>query len=140
MPGDPHDGHALPERIAQAERITGVGIERAHAGRGCRGHDADRGRVILAGRKRGLTPTIRRERRRRDAIEPVIGHMKSDGRLGRDFLAGAGGDATDLVLAAAGHHLRLLRAWLAWLSAFLLSLPTTPHQTGEGRQPQPPAA
>jgi IS5 family transposase len=48
--------------------------------------------------------------------------MKADGHLGRNFLAGAAGDAINLVLAAAGHNLRLLRAWLIRLLAFLLSL------------------
>jgi IS5 family transposase len=47
--------------------------------------------------------------------------MKADGHLGRNFLAGAAGDAINLVLAAAGHNLRLLRAWLIRLLAFLLS-------------------
>src|SRR3712207_462744 len=108
--------------------------------RSYRGHDADKARVVLSGQKRGVTPTIRRERRRRNAVEPVIGHMKADGHLGRNFLLGAEGDAANLILAAAGHNLRLLRAWLAWLLAFLLSLPATPRQTGEGRQPKPLAA
>jgi IS5 family transposase len=48
--------------------------------------------------------------------------MKADGHLGRNFLAGAAGDAVNLVLAAAGHNLRLLRAWLIRLLAFILSL------------------
>ena len=48
--------------------------------------------------------------------------MKSDGHLGRNFLLGTEGDAANVILAAAGHNLRLLRAWLAWLLAFLLSL------------------
>ena len=122
LPGNPCDGHTPDAQIAQTERITGVGIERAYVDRGYRGHDADRARVILAGQKRGLTPTMRRERRRRAAIEPVIGHRKSDGHLGRNFLLGAEGDAANLILAAAGHNLRLLRAWLAWLLVFLLSL------------------
>ena len=52
----------------------------------------------------------------------MIGHLKSDGHLGRNFLNGATGDAINLVLAAAGHNLRLLRAWLIRLLAFLLSL------------------
>jgi IS5 family transposase len=69
-----------------------------------------------------VTPTIRREIRRRAGIEPVIGQMKADGHLGRNFLAGAAGDAINVVLVAAGHTLRLLRAWLARLLAFLLSL------------------
>jgi hypothetical protein len=77
LPGNPYDGHTLAAGIAQAERITGVGIERAYADRGYRGHDAGGARVILSGQKRGVTPTIRRERRRRSAIEPVIGHMRA---------------------------------------------------------------
>ena len=122
LPGNPYDGHTLAAQIAQTERITGVEIERAYVDRGYRGHDADKARVVLSGQKRGVTPTIRRERRRRNAIEPVIGHMKSDGHLGRNFLRGTEGDAANVILAAAGHNLRLLRAWLAWLLAFLLSL------------------
>jgi IS5 family transposase len=98
----------LAAQIAQTERLTGVGIERAYVDRGYRGHNADRAHVILSGQKRGITPVrrirrTRRERRRRNAIEPVIGHMKSDGHLGRNFLLGTEGDATNLILAAAGH-------------------------------------
>jgi IS5 family transposase len=140
LPGNPYDGHPLAEQIAQTERITGVEIERAYVDRGYRGHDADRARVILSGQKRGVTPTIRRERRRRNAIEPVIGHMKSDGHLGRNFLRGTEGDATNLILAAAGHNLRLLRPWLAWLLACLLSLLVSSYQAREGRQPRALAA
>ena len=126
LPGNPYDGHTLAAQIAQAERLSGVEIERAYVDRGYRGHDAERARVFISGQKRGVTPTVRRERRRRAAIEPVIGHMKSDGHLGRNFLLGTEGDATNVVLAAAGHNLRLLRAWLAWLLAFLLSLMAIP--------------
>jgi len=122
LPGNPFDGHTLAAQIAQTERITGVPVERAYVDRGYRGHDADKARVFLSGQKRGVTPTIRREIRRRAGIEPVIGHLKSDGHLGRNFLAGATGDALNVVLAAAGHNLRLLRAWLIRLLAFLLSL------------------
>jgi IS5 family transposase len=122
LPGNPFDGHTLAAQIAQTERITGVPVERAHVDRGYRGHDADKSRVFLSGQRRGVTPTIRREIRRRAGIEPVIGHLKSDGHLGRNFLAGAAGDAINLVLVAAGHNLRLLRAWLIRPLAFLLSL------------------
>src|SRR4051812_14460545 len=41
--------------------------------------------------------------------------MKSDGHLGRNFLRGTEGDAINVILAAAGRNLRLLRAWIAWL-------------------------
>jgi IS5 family transposase len=122
LPGNPFDGHTLAAQIAQTERLTGVTIERAHVDRGYRGHDADKSRVFVSGQRRGVAPTIRREIRRRAGIEPVIGHMKADGHLGRNFLAGAAGDAINLVLAAAGHNLRLLRAWLIRLFAVLISL------------------
>ena len=90
--------------------------------------------------RRRLAPSAnRRERRCRNAIEPVIGHMKDDGHLGR-FLLGAAGDATNLILAAAGHNLRLLRAWLAWLLAFLVSLLLASHQSRPARQARAPAA
>jgi IS5 family transposase len=130
------DGHTLADQIAQTERITGVTIERAYVDRGYRGHDADKARVFLSGQKRGVTPTIRREIRRRAGIEPVIGHLKSDGHLGRNFLAGASGDAINVILAAAGHNLRLLRAWLIRLLAFLLRLiafsgPTAPPPSAQ---------
>jgi transposase, IS5 family len=140
LPGNPFDGHTLAAGIVQVERITGVEVERAYVDRGYRGHDADRARVFVSGQKRGVTPTIRRERRRRSAIEPVIGHMKSDGHLGRNFLLGTEGDAANLVLAAAGHNLRLLRAWLAWLLACLFSLLWLSRQPQERPQLRPAVA
>src|SRR5215210_8642508 len=60
LPGNPYDGHTLAAQIAQTERLTGVAIARAYVDRGYRGHDADEARVFLAGRKRGVSPTIRR--------------------------------------------------------------------------------
>ncbi|TDH60235.1 IS5 family transposase [Dankookia rubra] len=131
LPGNPYDGHTLAEQIAQTERITGIEIERAYVDRGYRGHDADKSRVFISGQKRSITPTIRRERRRRSAIEPVIGHLKSEGHLGRNFLRGTEGDTINVVLAAVGHNLRLLRAWLACLLACLLSRLTSAHQLRE---------
>jgi IS5 family transposase len=140
LPGNPYDGHTLAAQIAQTERLTGIEIERAYVDRGYRGHDADKARVYVTGHKRGLTPTIRRERRRRSAIEPVIGHMKDDGHLGRNFLSGTMGDAINVILAAAGHNLRLLRAWLARLLALLLSLVVALGQAAVVRQPETAAA
>jgi transposase, IS5 family len=136
LPGNPYDGHTLAAQIAQTERVTGVAVERAYVDRGYRGHDADRARVFVAGQKRGLAPTIRRERRRRSAIEPVIGHLKSDGHLGRNFLLGTEGDATNLALAAAGHNLRPLRAWLTWLFAPLRCLLVALLRTAIAWQPK----
>ena len=126
LPGNPYDGHTLAAQIAQVERLTGERVERAYVDQGYRGHDADTSRVFVARQRRdGLTPTIRRELRRRNAVEPVIGHLKSDGLVGRNHLAGSVGDAINAILAAAGHNLRLLLAWLrllcAWISVALRS-------------------
>ncbi|EGO93611.1 Transposase, IS4 family protein, partial [Acidiphilium sp. PM] len=127
QPGNPYDGHTLAGQIEQVERITGVAVARAYVDRGYRGHgvEAEGRRIFISRQKRGITPTIRRELRRRTAIEPVIGHMKTDGHLGRNFLLGFDGDAINAILAGAGHNLRLLRRWLirllcaifTWLSA-----------------------
>jgi transposase, IS5 family len=121
LPGNPYDGHTLAAQIAQVERLTGERVERAYVDRGYRGHDADKERVFISRQRGGLTPTIRRELRRRNAVEPVIGHMKSDGLLERNHLAGAAGDAINAVLAAAGHNLRLLLVWLKLLCAWFLA-------------------
>ena len=88
---------------AQTERVTGIGIGRTYVDRGYRGHGADKARVILSGQKRSITPTMRQERQRHNAIEPVIGRMTDDGHVGRKFLLGPEGDATDLVLTATCH-------------------------------------
>jgi IS5 family transposase len=72
-------------------------------------------KVYVSGQKRGLTEAIKRDLRRRSAVEPVIGHAKGEHRMGRNFLKGAHGDATNAVLAAAGYNFRRLLAWLAIL-------------------------
>ena len=63
---------------------------------------------------------IRRELRRRSAIEPVIGHLKAEGHLGRCYLKGREGDAANAVLTAVGHNLRLVLAWLRILLRLIL--------------------
>ncbi len=54
---------------------------------------------------------IRRELRRRSAIEAVIGHGKTDGHLGRNFLKGLG-DQINAVMSAVGYNLRLILKWI----------------------------
>lgn len=77
-------------------------------------------RVFISGQKRGVFGLIKRELRRRSAIEPVIGHMKSDGHLGRCYLKGRDGDAANVVLSAVGQNLGLVLAWLRLLLRLLL--------------------
>ena len=71
--------------------------------------------------KRRLTPQIKRELRRRAAIEPVIGHLKAEHRMGRNYLAHHAGDAVNAVLAAAGYNFHLLLRWLELLLAEFLA-------------------
>jgi len=96
--------------------LTGREIERTYADKGYRGHDAPKPlRVFITGQKRGVFDAIKRELRRRSAVEPVIGHMKSDGRLGRNYLKGRHGDRANAVLCAAGYNFRLILSWLRFL-------------------------
>jgi IS5 family transposase len=121
--GNPYDGHTLKATATQAEAMTGVAIERLYADKGYRGHDYDgAAKVMLSGHTRGLTPTMKRELKRRSAIEPMIGHAKNDGRLGRNWLLGPNGDKINAILAAAGHNLRLVLRRLALLFARILGL------------------
>ena len=114
--GNPYDGHTLKTTAAKSEEMTGVAIQRLYVDKGYRGHDYDgKAKVMISGKKRGLTPTMKRELKRRSAIEPMIGHAKNDGRLGRNYLLGTVGDKINALLAAAGHNLRLVLARLARL-------------------------
>jgi hypothetical protein len=72
-------------------------------------------RKILDTTKRRITPQIKREFKRRAAIEPVIGHLKEHRCMGRNYLAHASGDAINAVLATAGYNFRRLLAWLRFL-------------------------
>ena len=123
MPGAPYDGHTLGVVIPEMERQIGATIKRVVADRGYRGHNAPEAhkfRVFISGQRRRVTEQIKRELRRRSAVEPVIGHLKADHRMGRNFLAHTAGDAANAVLAAAGYNFRRLLAWLALLCVFCL--------------------
>ena len=113
LPGNPYDGHTLGAQIDQVARVTGRKPARAYVDRGYRGHGVDReGLEVHVSHTRGIaSATVRRELRRRNAIEPVIGHIKQDGHLERNALKGAKGDAINVLLCAIGHNLRLLLAW-----------------------------
>lgn len=116
LPGNPYDGHTLRTVIEETQKLTGREIERAYVDKGYRGHDAPKPRsVFVSGQRRGVHGVIKRELRRRSAIEPVIGHMKSDGHLGRNYLKGRAGDAANAILSAVGYNFRLVLAWLRTL-------------------------
>ena len=99
--------------MAETEALTGREIERAYVDKGYRGHDAPNPwRVFRSGQKRGVHGQIKKELRRRSAIEAVIGHGKTDGHLGRNFLKGRHGDQINAVMSAVGYNMRLILKWL----------------------------
>ena len=108
MPGNPYDGHTLGEAVEQASIVSEVKPAMVFVDRGYRGVEIDQVQIWRSGQKRGVTRSLRAMIRRRSAIEPTIGHMKADGKLDRNWLKGALGDALHAVLCGAGHNLRLI--------------------------------
>ena len=119
--GNPYDGHTLKEALEQVTILTDQRPTLAVVDRGYRGHGETQTRVLISGTRRGLTPKLVADLRRRSAIEAEIGHMKTDGRLSRCPLKGTIGDALFAALCACGNNIRKilahLRAWLAWIVA-----------------------
>ena len=116
FPGNPYDGHTLAAQIEQTNTLLqdlGVKPTTAIVDLGYRGVDKDLApvEVIHRGKFKSLSPKQRNWLRRRQAIEPLIGHTKADHRMDRCWLKGAEGDALHAVLCAAGFNIRwLLRA------------------------------
>jgi len=116
FPGNPYDGHTLHEQLEQTSiLLEDVGVVPRHVmvDLGFRGVDRDNPRVqiIHRGKAKSLNRQQRRWLKRRQAVEPVIGHLKADHRMDRCWLAGSIGDALHTVLCAAGYNLRwLMRA------------------------------
>ena len=119
LPGNPYDGHTLPEAIEQVSILTDQKPKAVFVDKGYRGVSVDGVTIWLSGQKRGVTPCIRKAIYRRSAIEPAIGHMKNEGKLRRNWLKGSLGDALNAVLCGAGHNLRMIlraiRLFYVWI-------------------------
>ena len=76
--------------------------------------------VYMAGQRRGVTRILRKKLKRRNAIEPIIGHMKADGHLDRNFLKGRLGDVINALMAGAGQNLRMILKRLRLPFAFVM--------------------
>jgi transposase, IS5 family len=119
--GNPFDGHTLAGAIDDTEKNTGIEVRRAHVDKGCRGHDyPNKVRVWITGQVRRTTASLKREMKRRAAIEPVIGYVKADHRTDGNYLKGRDGDRINAVLAAAGFNFHLLIRWFAELLCALI--------------------
>jgi transposase, IS5 family len=117
MPGNPWDGHTLEETLEQVGILTDRQPKIVIVDKGYQGVEVANTQILRSGQRRRVTRTLRKMIKRRSAIEPTIGHMKMDGRLGRNPLKGALGDALHAVLCGAGHNIRLLLKKLRLLFA-----------------------
>ncbi|QEG34750.1 IS5 family transposase [Bythopirellula goksoeyrii] len=115
--GNPYDGHTLERAIEQVKRLTrntpsDVIVDKGYQGHGYQGEAMVH--VVRTIPKRA-TRAVRRMLKRRAAVEPTIGHLKSDNRLSRNHLTGKAGDRINTLLAAAGYNLRKLLRWVVFL-------------------------
>lgn len=117
--GNPFDGHTLGRSLSQVERISGHYPKEAYCDKGYRGKQSLESvgcDVLIPGVKGKRTPTVKKYLKRRNAIEPIIGHLKNDHGLDRNYLKGETGDRINLLLAACGFNMKkLLRAFLCLL-------------------------
>lgn len=116
--GNPYDGHTLREQLEQAGILmqdTGIKPTTAYVDLGYRGVDTDNPGVEIKhrGKAKSLTAKERKLLKRRQAIEPIIGHLKDDHGMDRCHLKGAQGDRLHAVLCAAGYNLRWLLRMIA---------------------------
>jgi len=122
--GNPYDGHLLAESLQKAEGMTGIEIKRVLVDLGFRGHEVAEKQVLIS-RTKGLAPPLKKALKRRQAIEPWIGHMKSDGKLGRCYLKGTTGDQMHGLLVAIAHNFRIilrkLRHFYAWIFKWVVT-------------------
>lgn len=121
MPGNPYDGHTADSQLEQVQILTGHTPKIALADRGYRGVEPAAGTRLLISHTRRLPRSLKKLLKRRQVGEPMIGHMKSDGLLNRNWLKGADGDALHAILCGAGHNLRMILAHLRVLLFALIA-------------------
>jgi IS5 family transposase len=120
--GNPYDGHTLKTALDEVRDTIGrsplrVAVDQGYKGHRLTGHPHTA--VFITGQKRGVTDKIKRWLKRRAVVEPIIGHAKNDGLLGRNWLKGRAGDRSNTLLAAAGFNLRQLLRFLSSCNYFL---------------------
>jgi IS5 family transposase len=111
--GNPYDGHTLHEQLEQASILMQDRADKpttAFVDLGYRGVDDDNPdvRIVHRGKSKRLSTQERKLLKRRQAIEPIIGHLKADHRMNRCYLKGELGDRLHAVLCAAGYNIRWL--------------------------------
>jgi IS5 family transposase len=102
--GNPYDGHTLTTSLATSARVSGTKTKEAYVDQGYKGHKVEDCTVYISGQRKGTTAKVRKNIKRRQAIEPHIGHMKQKVKLGLCRLKGIVGDQINAILAAAAYN------------------------------------
>ncbi len=118
LSGAPYDGHTLKEALTLSQEITGVKVKRAFVDKGYKGHKVTDTDVFVSGQRKNLTGSIKKQLKRRQAIEPHIGHMKQSCKLGLSRLKGSTGDQINALLSASAYNLKLILNHLRILVLF----------------------
>lgn len=117
-----YDGHTLKSSLEKAEEVSKFTIKKSFVDKGYRGHGITNRAVYMSGQKKGITASLKKQLKRRSAIEPHIGHMKSEGKLGRNYLKGAVGNCLNALLCAIGHNLRMVLRKITSLFVLILHI------------------
>ena len=120
LEGSPFDGHTLKSSLALSEKLTGVQVKRAYVDNGYKGHGIEDKEIFRSGQRHGITPAIKKQIKRRQAIEPHIGHMKQKVKLGLCRLHGVIGDQINAVLSAAAYNLRQILRHIRYIFVQIL--------------------
>lgn len=117
-----HDSKSLAGALLKSEQITGEKVRKGFVDRGYRGHNVpdSETKIYISGQRKNMTKRLKKELKRRAAIEPHIGHMKNDGKLRRNFLKYEIGCRMNSVLCAIGHNLRFLMRFIRIIFALLI--------------------
>ena len=132
-----YDGHTLEDVLEQTRDLTGRTPRTATVDRGYKGKQTVGETQINIPKPRLKRDTAYQKRkkrkyfRRRAAIEPIIGHLKSDHRAARNFLKGQIGDSMNFTMAAAGFNFKKLMVKLKetvlWLYSYLKNILDPQH-------------
>jgi transposase, IS5 family len=122
-----YDGHTLEQALEQTSRLTGCAPKTATVDRGYKGRRKVGETLIQIPKPFNAKTTtsyqqtkLKKSFRRRAAIEPVISHLKTDHRLGRNFYKGIFGDNINVMLCAAAFNFkRMMNKWKASLLTFV---------------------
>jgi IS5 family transposase len=117
--GNPFDGHTLAGSLQQMERIARHYPREAYCDKGYRGSKSKEGvrcELFIPGTRGKRSGTNKRFLKRRNAIEAVIGHLKKDHGMERNWLKGVEGDQINILMASCGFNMKkLLRAFLSFI-------------------------